>query len=284
METCVIRRLTADGLYPVDYRADSLAEAALYEPREGVYTITNTFDTYSVLKFDAHLDRLEDSAARQGIPLKLDRARLRKALRQMIAEAPFGGQADPPGDVRFRVTVPAASPDALILSIEPFHPLRADFIAHGIRCVTIPGSARVNPAAKTTEWMHDRKQIEANLPPGIYTGLLLSEKGEILEGLSSNFYAVMEGELRTAVEGVLPGISQQIVFEVAPLVLPINPTPVTVSDLPRIAEAFITSSSRGVVPVVEIDGIGIGDGLPGVKTMAIRYEYIRWMQAHLEPL
>jgi branched-chain amino acid aminotransferase len=284
METCIIRRLTADGLYPVDYRADSLTEAALYEPREGVYTITNTFETYSVLKFDAHLDRLEDSAARQGIPLQLDRARLRQALRHMIEDAPFGGQAEPPGDVRFRVTVPAASPDTIILSIEPFHPLRADFIAHGIRCVTIPGRARVNPAAKTTEWMHDRKQIEANLPPGIYTALLLDDRGAILEGVSSNFYAIMNGELRTAVEGVLPGISQQIVFEVAPLVLPINTTPVTVSDLPRIAEAFITSSSRGVVPVVEIDGISIGDGLPGVKTMSIRHEYIRWMQSHLEPL
>jgi branched-chain amino acid aminotransferase len=284
METCVIRRLTADGLHPVDYRADSLAEAAFYEPREGVYTIANTFETYKVLKFDAHLDRLEDSAARQGIPLKLDRARLRQALRQMIEEAPFGGRAEPSGDVRFRVTVPAASPDALILSIEPFRPLRADFIAHGIRCITVPGSARVNPAAKTTEWMHDRRQIEESLPAGIYTGLLLNEKGEILEGLSSNFYAVMDGELRTAVEGVLPGISQQIVFEVAPLVLPVNPTPITVNDLPRITEAFITSSSRGVVPVVEIDGIGIGDGLPGVKTMSIRHEYIGWMQAHLEPL
>ncbi|MEZ4667071.1 MAG: aminotransferase class IV [Anaerolineae bacterium] len=73
---------------------------------------------------------------------------------------------------------------------------------------------RQNPSAKTTGWMHDRDQV--NLPEGIFTGLLLDFEGKILEGMSSNFYAILNGELRTAGEGVLPGIAQQIIFEIAP--------------------------------------------------------------------
>jgi branched-chain amino acid aminotransferase len=274
---CYIRLLTPAGLQPVDYTAESLADAAQYEPRDGVYTITNTFNTFQVLKLDAHLDRLETSAERAGIPLKLNRSRLRAALRQMIGEANYG-------DVRLRITAPAEQPDHLILSLEPFKRLAPEIYANGIRCVTVSDAARKQPGAKTTDWMHDRTKIEASLPPNIFTALLLDEDGNILEGLSSNFYAILNGELRTAGQGVLPGIAQQIVFEVAPVILPVRRDAVHVSEIPTLGEAFITSASRGIVPVVEIDGIQIGNGAPGPQTKALRDAYLAWISAHLEEL
>lgn len=274
---CFIRILTPDGLQPVDYSAESLADAAKHEPREGVYTLTNTFNTFQVLKLDEHLDRLENSAKQVNIPLKLDRPRLRAALREMIEEANYG-------NVRFRVTVPANTPENLILSLEPFKPLAPEVYANGVRCVTVSDAARTDPGAKTTDWMHDRQSIEAWLPPGIFTGLLLDQDGNILEGLSSNFYAILNGELRTAGQGILPGISQQIVFEVAPVILPVRKEAIHVSEIPTIDEAFITSASRGIVPVVEIDNIQIGDGAPGANTRALREAYLAWVNEHLEDL
>jgi branched-chain amino acid aminotransferase len=274
---CYIRILTPYGLQPVDYTADSLADTAKHEPREGVYTITNTFNTFQVLKLDAHLDRLENSAKRVNIVLKLDRPRLRWALREMIQAANYG-------DVRFRITVPANTPDHLILSLEPFRPLAHEVYANGVRCVTIPGAARIDPGAKTTDWLHDRQSIEASLPPGIFTGLLLDPEGKILEGLSSNFYAILDGELRTAGQDVLPGISQQIVFEIVPAILPARKDAVHVSEITTLNEAFITSASRGIVPVVEIDGVQIGNGAPGTKTRALREAYLAWVNDHLEEL
>ncbi len=270
----LIKFLTPDGLEPVEYQAELLADAAHYEPHDGVYTITNTYHTFQVLKFGAHLDRLENSARLAGIALRLDRARLRAALRQMIADAGYG-------DVRFRVTVPKASPDCLILSVEPFSPPAPEVYTHGVRCVTVAGSARHDPAAKTTGWMHDREAIEKSLPPGTYTGLLLGKTGDILEGISSNFYAVLHGELRSAGSGVLPGIAQQIVYEIAPEV---RREAVNVVDIPRLEEAFITSSSRGIIPVIAIDGLMIGGGKPGAKTLALRQRYAAWVDDHLEEL
>ncbi len=274
---CLIRILTAGGLSPAPYQATSLADAATHEPYDGVYTITNTYHRFQVLKLDAHLDRLENSARLAGIPLTLDRARLRAALRQMIAEADFGS-------VRFRVTVPKVQPDQLILSVEPFAPQPPDVYEHGIRCVTVSSAARVTPAAKTTGWMHDRQAVEAALPAGIYTGLLLSKTGDILEGMSSNFYAILHGELRSAGKDVLPGIAQQVVFEVAPEVLPVRREAVNVVDIPRLEEAFVTSSSRGIIPVVVIDEITLGSGKPGKQTKALRERYNAWVADHLEEL
>lgn len=277
MTACYIRILSPNGVHGVSYTADSLNQAAQYEPSDGIYTVTNTYNTFQVLKFDAHLDRLEDSARRENISLSLDRPRLKKTLRQMIEDSGFG-------DVRFRITVPRADPQSMIISLEAFAPPPETVYRQGVRVMTVPNSARSNPAAKSTAWMHDRQRISAALPPGIYDAILLDAKGNLLEGLSSNFYAIIDGALYTAGEGVLPGIAQQIVFSIAPEILPLHQTAVNVGDLSRLEEAFITSSSRGIVPVVEIDGQYLGDGTPGKYTRALREAYLAWLQTHLETL
>ena len=83
---------------------------------------------------------------------------------------------------------------------------------------------------------------------------------------------------------MLPGIAQQIVYEVAPEVLPLHRDAVNVVDIPRLDEAFLTSSSRGILPVIAIDGITIGSGKPGAKTLALRQRYAEWVDDHLEDL
>ncbi len=276
MSPCLVNFLTPDGLQPAPYHADSLADAVQYEPHDGIYTLANTFDHGKVLKLDAHLNRLEDSAQRVNIPLNLDRPALRKALHDMIKQSGFD-------DVRYRITVPSGTPDQMILSIEPFKGHPAEIYINGVKAITLPPTvARDNPVAKTTGWMHDRDTVA--LPEGIFTGLLLDEHNNILEGTSSNFYAIINGELRTAADGVLPGIAQQIIFEVAPDILPVKRQAAHVNEIPQFSESFISGSSRGIVPVVEIDGIKIGDGTPGTITKKLREAYATWLQTHLETL
>ena len=113
---CLIKHLTPTVCKRSNITPNSLADAARYEPHNGVYTITNTYHTFQVLKLNAHLDRLGDSARLAGIPLALHRSALRAALRQMIAEG-YGKLWDTA--VRFRITVPRKQPDCLILSVEP---------------------------------------------------------------------------------------------------------------------------------------------------------------------
>jgi branched-chain amino acid aminotransferase len=274
---CTVRILTPDGLEPAPYSADSLLDAARHEPADGVYTITNTFGRTKVLKLDAHWNRLEDSARREGIPLRLDRPRLQAALRQLIEEADYG-------DVRFRVTVPASDPTCLILSCEPFKPLAPAVYQQGVRVVLVQDLARENPEAKTTDWQINRQAIEAALPNGVFTGILVSDEGELLEGLSSNFYAIVDGTLWTAGGGVLPGIAQLIVLEVAPDVLPVRRDAPRLADLPRFAEAFLTSASRGIVPIVQINDTVLGEGAPGPLTQTLRARYQAWAAAHMEEL
>jgi branched-chain amino acid aminotransferase len=263
-------------LHPVEYSAESLADAVQYEP-EGIYTVTNTYNTTQVLKFDAHLDRMEDSARRAEIPLKIDRKALRAAVREMILETGFG-------DVRFRITVPREAPATYIITLEPFKPPTPELLQTGIKVITSPNSARENPAAKTTGWMHSRQALQTALPAGYSDVILTDAGGNLLETLSANFYAILDGALRTAGTGVLPGIAQQIVFEIASSELPISRVAPNIADVPRFAEAFITSSSRGIIPVVVIDETTLGNGTPGPRTRSLRQRYDIWVREHLEEL
>lgn len=265
--------LTPQGVEPAPYTALSFAEAAVHDPL-GVYTIGRTYQRDKVLLIDDHLDRLEESARLEQISVKLDRPALRKALRALIAGTDYP-------ESRFKIIVPAANPDRLILAVERYKPVPAAIIRDGARVVTVH-LARHNPGAKTSAWMRERQGTVQNFPPGIYEGLLVTEDGVLLEGTSSNFYAVVGGTLRTAVEGVLEGISRRTLLKVAPDLLPLDLRPVRLTD--RLDEAFLTSAGRGVVPIVEIDGQPIGDGTPGHFTRRLYEAYEAWATAHLEPL
>ncbi len=270
----IVKILGDQGLESVAYQADSLADAARYESLDSVYTVSNTYNGTQTLLLEAHLERLEDSAAREGIALRYERARLRAALRQLILASGYG-------DVRFRISVPAAATHFL-LSIEPFQAPAPELIAQGTRCITSSQLKRRNPAAKTSDWM--RQRLQAATPAGIYETFLVDSQGRLLEGLTSNFFAVIAGELRSAGDGVLAGIARQVVFEVCRGQLPLSLEAPTLAELPHFSEAFLSSSSRGLIPVVEIDGQPIGAGGVGQRTLALRAAYQRWVAAHLEEL
>ena len=272
----MVKRLTKQSLARVEYSAGSLLDAAKREPRAGVYTVGKTFQRTKTLLFDEHWSRLENSARQQGFSFNGDPIRLRCALRQMILESDYG-------DVRFRISVAADAPDEALLSIEPFEPPNPHLIERGARCVTSSEARRI-PASKSSEWMHRRRALEAAQPTDIYETFLRDRQGNLLEGASSNVYVILDGELRTAPSGVLAGISRKIVLAVCESLVALRLKAPNIADIDRFSEVFLSSSSRGIIPVVELDGRRIGDGRVGAATMALRAAYQRWVDDHLEEL
>lgn len=252
--------------------APGLVEWVRAHPSEGVYEVDRTYPGSRILLLEEHLDRLEASAAREGIPFRVDRSRFRAVLRRLVEQSGFES-------ARFLVRVRAMAPDAIDFVLEEFRPPPAEAYEKGVVCATMVGARRAHPEAKTSSWMSDRQSFA--LPVGTYEGLLLSEQEEILEGATSNFYAILAGELRTAEKRVLPGISRRIVLQIAPDVLPVRLDPIRIADLPRVEEAFLTSSSRAILPIRELDGVVIGSGRPGPRTGELLRRYRAWVEEHL---
>jgi branched-chain amino acid aminotransferase len=115
--------------------------------------------------------------------------------------------------------------------------------------------------------------------------LMIDPDGRLLEGLSSNFYAVLEGVLWTAELGVLAGITRQAILdEVRQANLPLHLEGLPLAELPRASEAFISSASRGVLPVCRIDSLVIGSGTPGPLTRQLGQRYQARIERDLEEI
>jgi branched-chain amino acid aminotransferase len=201
---------------------------------------------------------LEQSAALMGQPGTLAREVAHASIRAALRAA---------GHPLSRVRLTFAAPQ-LYVTVEPFVPYTDAVRAAGVRCVTVP-LRRENPHAKSTAFNVQAAAAYKQLPGGVEEGLMVDEAGDLLEGLSSNFFAVVNGELRYEADRVLIGTTSQLVLEAARAALPqlhIQPAPVRLADMPG-AEAFITSVSREVLPVRQINDLDLGP--PGPVTRAL---------------
>jgi len=101
---------------------------------------------------------------------------------------------------------------------------------------------------------------------------MLDPEERILEATSANVYFVERGELRTAAAGgVLAGITLGLLLQIAEREgIPVRREAVSLAELERMDEALLTSSTRGVVPIVNVAGQRIGDGRPGPVTTRLR--------------
>ena len=95
--------------------------------------------------------------------------------------------------------------------------------------------------------------------------LLLSLEGNVTELTAANFWIVRNGTLVTApVQTILSGVTRGAVLEVAQhLDIPVDETDFQLYDIMNADEAFMTTTSRCVLPLTRINGNAIGDGKPG---------------------
>src|SRR5882672_4946641 len=88
----------------------------------------------------------------------------------------------------------------------------------------------------------------------------------MIEGASSNTFAVVGGVLRThpATHRILAGITRDVLLAIAAeLGIPVAEQPVTMDELARATEVMVTATTADVMPVVRVDGRQVGEGRPG---------------------
>jgi branched-chain amino acid aminotransferase len=253
--------------------SSSLTEASATLP-SGAYTTLRTYGGARVVRLAQHVSRLEDSARAQGLdPATLDLTLVRAGLAQVVQAA---GHAES----RLRLTF---SPPRLYACVEPFEPPPEALYRDGCWCVTV-GARRERPQAKDTSFLGTARAAYDSLPPGAHEGLMLGPEGAVLEGLSSNFFAVREGILHTEETRALPGVTRALVLELARTVLPLATTAVRHDQLREVSECFLSSVSRGILPVTRVDDLRVGDGKPGPFTRQLRSGFDQLMERSAEPL
>ena len=270
---------------PVPAEAATVHDALAGLPA-GVYSTIRTFGGNRFLGLGAHVDRLESSMRGIGIADPLDREALLTVLDGVAtrASAASGG-----GDsvIRFDALsecVPMGKGEGrLLLAAGPLLGVPEAAKRHGVRVETTAQLHRDDPLVKTTAFVAERGAVPV-VASDSYERILLDEHDRLLEGTSSTFFAITtDGELATAADGVLEGVTRRILLErAAELGVPVRFERWPRADLGDLAGAFLCSSSRGVVPIVAIDGEPVADGSVHPLTRKLSDDYDAWSVASAE--
>ena len=245
----------------------------------GLYTTFSTnHNGTRVLGLSAHLKRL-------NLPTPASRADLRLALSQLAS-------ANAPGESRLRVLV-SDSDGTVYVIVQPFAPPAKEIYERGVN-VTTAELTRHDPRLKDSGFIAASQSQRAQVGGDIYE-VLLTRKGMIYEGMTSNFYVVPQtsvcvppkmqtevcGTLVTARTGILLGVTRRVVLRLA------RGQGMDIEyRAPRLeedfAEAFLTSSSRGIVPIVQIDDRRVGQGTVGAWTKRLSLAYQAYVEERSE--
>ncbi|MFH0891930.1 MAG: aminotransferase class IV [Candidatus Falkowbacteria bacterium] len=154
-----------------------------------------------------------------------------------------------------------------IITTREIPPLSRDIYEKGIKLITCEYQ-RNNPGAKTIDYITMLKLQKRKRKEKAFE-ILYVDKGYILEGATSNFFLFAGDKLITPKNNVLIGTTRNFILKAARKRFGVEERDVKTGEIKRATEAFITSTTREILPVVKIDNIMIGNGRVGDNTKAL---------------
>ena len=234
----------------------------------GIFDFLRTYKHVPFL-LDEHLDRLWNSARLLQMTVPVTKQELKKIITEGLKR-----NAKAAKDFNIRIVVTGGiSPDSisigkpsLIVLYTEAHDYPPEFYTKGIKVTTFR-LKRFIPEAKSINYMAGVLELKKAREHGATEIIHIDESGEIYEGMTSNFYAVINGEIVTRPSEILEGITKKIVRKIAKdLKIPFVERTLNISELKSIDEVFVTASNKEIMPVHTIDKTKIGSGKVGALT------------------
>ena len=175
---------------------------------------------------------------------------------------------------------PAETPPSVVVTARNLDPARNERIAaDGMAVVTMPDKRWARVDIKSVSLLPNALAKQAAREQGAYEAWLVDARGFVTEGSSSNAWIVTKDRTlvtRPADQAILRGISRTVLLDaIRAQGLTLDERPFTVAEAAAAEEAFVTSASQIVLPVVRIDGKPVGSGTPGPIATALRREFHR---------
>jgi D-alanine transaminase len=230
-----------------------------------------------------HLDRLERSLAAIRLRPPMTRTALGVVLREVVARnrIRFGlvYLQISRGVARRDLAFPAPeSAPSIVVTARATNRARIEALAaSGIAVVSMPDDRWGRVDIKTVGLLPNALARQAAIEQGAREAWLVDKSGAVTEGASANAWIVTrDGKLvtRHADHAILGGITRSVLLDAAKAQgLTIEQRPFALTEAYAAREAFITSATQTVMPVIRIDGHCIGNGKPGPLATALRREF-----------
>jgi len=254
---------------------------------DGVYEVTSVLGG-KLIDFAGHCKRLARSLSELDMAAPVTEDELLAIHRELVA---VNGVTDgmvylqitrgAPGDRDFVFPDPATTPPTLVLFTQSKpglaeHPAAAT----GMKVISIPDIRWGRRDIKTVQLLYPSMGKMMARKAGCDDAWMV-EDGFVTEGTSNNTYIVRGNRIitRHLSSDILQGITRAAVLRLAAEAqMEVEERPFTIDEAKAADEAFFTSASAFVMPVVEIDGAALGDGTPGPVTARLRDIYLDEMR------
>jgi len=258
---------------------------------DSAYEVIRTYQGIPFLLHE-HLKRLWHSAAKMEMPIRFSEDQIIKEVNSTLGE--LGVQS---AYVRIMVTRgesppfldPSLSgPNNLIIIAREFKENPNSWYEKGVNIVISnverTSAKSFDPNIKSGNYLNNVMAYMTAKKEGAFEAVMLNSLGHLTEGTTSNIWMVKENKVLTPPlsAGLLDGITRKTILILAKknglIVEQRNLTP---DDLINADEAFLTATTKEVVPITRVNGSPIGAGEPGKITLTILKHYRAFIQEQI---
>jgi len=251
---------------------------------EGVYETLRTYNRVPFL-YDRHARRLRASAGHIALTVPFSDDELSSWIGDTMAAAGAFQEAY----IRVLLTrgvgelsydLQSTPVPSLVIIVKPLEEPPARVLTDGIKVALVPilrnHPGSVNPIIKSNNLLNNALAMQEANRRGADEGLMCNYRGELSECSQANFFIVRDGVAMTPANdaGLLKGLTRDFLFEVGQDAgVEVRYETLMPADLETADEAFITSTTRELSPVTQIDDRPVGNGKPGPVTRKLLEAY-----------
>jgi len=156
----------------------------------------------------------------------------------------------------------------LLVMVTNVHNCPAEWYRDGAAIITT-NDERYIPNAKSTNYIPGILALSRARQQGAIESIYVDRYGRLLEGTTTNFFAVMGNKVVTPGISILPGITRKVVLKLIAKEFDIEIRDIHRDEMRLMDEVFLTASNKEVVPVVRLDDLIVSNGKPGKHTRRI---------------
>jgi len=283
-----------NGRYVPHREAAVHVEDRGYQFADGVYEVV-CLQHGAVIDEDPHLDRLERSLNELRIAMPMSRRAYKHITRELARR---NGVKD--GIVYTQITrgvarrdhvFPAAgTPPSIVMTSRRIKPQDPKVMREGIAVISLPDIRWDRCDIKSVSLLPNVLAKQQAREAGAYEAWFVDDDGNVTEGSSTNAWIVTaDGKLvtRQLSHAILGGITRHSLIRLATEAqIKVEERPFSLEEARRAREAFLTSTTSFVIPIVALDGKPVGTGKPGPLAARLRELYDGYMEtsvAAVEP-
>lgn len=247
------------------------------------YCVTDFLRTYNrkVFMFDEHFKRFSEGAKLLGLKMNVSKKEMLDIVNTILKK----NSKDVKKEFKIKMLLSGgigehdltiSKDTTLFVYAGPIVEYSDSMYEKGVKLITYKYH-RYLPEAKTSHYIEAIRQ-QKNIKKAGAIEVLYTGNTHVYECSTSNFFIFKDGKLINNDVGVLKGITKFVMLKAAKKLFPIENRLITIKELKDAEEAFITSTTKEIMPVVQIDNIKIGTGKVGPNTKQLMIEFKRYIK------